>query len=283
MHRVSVVWTVNRCVGIIAPSHGLAEEVTMDTLSAILTNQAENGKNEKKEIKMKTNEIRLRYNSKGMFLTIVLVLLVAAGCATSRAPHYQSGFLHDYSKLKPDPEVPGLLSYEAPNAELKKYKRFMLDPITMHIAPEVNVKEGQLNPKTIQKVTEYFYEAIKKAVEPEYPIVDKPDFDVARVRVAITGVEVNRKDLKFYQYVPVALVITGVGEATGLRNRLAVVFTEAEVTESLTDRLLSAVVWQNAGETSVTTTAELRSTDVFPALDYWAKKFRERIDAIHGK
>ncbi len=187
MSRVSVASTVNRGVGIIAPSHGVAEELTMDTLSAMLTNQPENGKNERKEIKMKTNEIRLCYTSKGMFLTIVLVLLVAAGCATSRAPHYRSGFLHDYSKLKPDPELPGLLTYQAPNAELKRYKRLMLDPITMHIAPGVNVKEDQLNPKTIQKLTEYFYEAIRKAVEPEYPIVDKPDFDVARVRVAITG------------------------------------------------------------------------------------------------
>jgi len=159
----------------------------------------------------------------------------------------------------------------------------MLDPITMHIAPEVKVKADQINPKTIQKITDYFYEAIKKAVEPEYPIVDKPDSDVVRVRAAITGVEVKRKDLKFYHYLPVSLVIIGVGEATGMRRSLVVVFNETEFTDSLTDRIVGAAVWQNAGQISVKTTAELKSMDVFPALDFWAKKLRERLDAIHGK
>jgi hypothetical protein len=113
--------------------------------------------------------------------------------------------------------------------------------------------------------------------------VDKPDLDVVRVRAAITGVEVKRKNLKFYHYLPVSLAIIGVGEATGMRRRLAVVFNETEFTDSLTDRIVGATVWQNAGKTSVKTTAELKSMDVFPALDFWAKKLRERLDAIHGK
>ncbi len=231
---------------------------------------------------MKTNKIKSSC-SKWMLLVGVLVLLLAAGCATSKAPYYQSGFLHDYSKLKPDPELPGQMTYQAPDAELRKYKRFMLDPITVYLAPELTVITERINPETIRKVTQYFYDAIKKAVEPEYPVVDNPGSDVIRVRAAITGVEVKRKNLKLYQYLPIPLVIAGVSEAAGIRKSLAVVFMEAEMTDSLTGRIVSAAVWQNAGKTSVKTPTELNSQDVFPTLDYWAEKLRERADVIHGK
>ena len=48
-----------------------------------------------------------------------------------------SGFLGDYSNLTPDPKNGDLLLYEkGDRSDMKRYNKFILDPITIYLLPE---------------------------------------------------------------------------------------------------------------------------------------------------
>ena len=101
--------------------------------------------------------------------------------------------------------------------------------------------------------------------------------------MAITGVTVSRKDLKAYQYIPIALVVTGAGEVAGVRDRMAAVFMEGEVLDSVTGKRLAAVVQRSGDEVEAKEVTELTSEQIYPILDFYAKRLRGRVDKIHGK
>jgi hypothetical protein len=227
----------------------------------------------------KVSDVSMR----GIVFVAVLCMLFVIGCASSgKTPKNFSGYLHDYSQLKPDPDYKGVLVWMLPDKDLKKFRRFIVDPVTVYLPPEVRKGEGSVDPAVINKITDYLHKAFVQALEPEYPVVEDSGHDVARLQIAITGVELNRKDLKAYQYVPAALVVTGAAEATGMRNRVAVMMMEAEMANSLTGQRVAAIVQQAAEEVRVGTPKDLKERDVFPVLDYWAKQLRERIDNVHG-
>lgn len=84
-----------------------------------------------------------------------------------------------------------------------------------------------------------------------YEIVDKAGSDVMRFKVANTAVQVQAKDLKAYQYIPVMLVATGAAEVAGLRDKVAIISMEAEVFDSLTDKRIGTVVKSSSKETTI--------------------------------
>jgi hypothetical protein len=47
-----------------------------------------------------------------------------------------SGFLGDYSGLPPDPKNGDLLLYEKDRSSLRKYNKFIFDPVTIYLLPE---------------------------------------------------------------------------------------------------------------------------------------------------
>jgi hypothetical protein len=66
----------------------------------------------------------------GVSLTITLAV---AGCAPKTG---FAGFLGDYSQLKRDAFLDNSLAYTNPAKDLKQYKKFILDPVVVHFAPD---------------------------------------------------------------------------------------------------------------------------------------------------
>ena len=58
-------------------------------------------------------------------------------------------FLKDYSQLKPDPAGRADLIYMANLEKLKQYKKFIIDPVIVHFAP--NAKGTTINPSDLNK------------------------------------------------------------------------------------------------------------------------------------
>ncbi len=81
------------------------------------------------------------------------------GCQAHKAAY--SGFLGDYSKLHPSPEVENALYYQDPAKSLKEYDKFMIDPVLVHFAP--NAKGSALDPAKLKKLTDYAYDEVAKA------------------------------------------------------------------------------------------------------------------------
>jgi hypothetical protein len=223
--------------------------------------------------------------------TRVLVLAVAAlsliamlftGCTTTKSNY--SGWMKDYSKLQPDREFEGSQVYVESNDVLRKYTKFIVDPVSLYISPDVEIRDAteKIDPKTVHEITTYFRAALIKAIEKDFQVVDKPDQNVARIRAAITGVQLTKKALKPRNFIPIALVITAAGEATGLRDKLTVVNMEGEVLDSLTGRRVAAVVQTASHEVSVQKPEDLKGKDAYPTLDFWAEKVRKRLNRVHG-
>lgn len=214
--------------------------------------------------------------------TCLIMVFLATGCTTTKAKY--SGWLEtDYTKLKQSPEDPGAMVWLTTDEELGKYDKVMIDDVAIFVDPDLPEERERMNPDVINQMTTHFKQILTKEFSKDYEVVDKPGKGVVRMRTALTAVELNKKDLKVYQFVPVALVLTAATEAAGKRNRLAVVNMEGIVQDSLTGKTLGMVVQQYASETSVQTAQEMTVKDALPVLEHWAQKAKKKFDRAHGK
>ncbi|MBW2354930.1 MAG: DUF3313 domain-containing protein [Deltaproteobacteria bacterium] len=115
-----------------------------------------------------------------------LVILLSAFLSSCATPPSHSGFLHDYSNLKPDPDDESLLWWEKENVDWKQYNRLMIDPVVIYLHPEA--EHRQIDPDILKELTDYFRNSVIAEVQDAYPVVDKPGPDVLRIRAAITDI-----------------------------------------------------------------------------------------------
>jgi hypothetical protein len=80
-----------------------------------------------------------------------------------------SGFLKDYSALKPNPNVESALTYVSLDAQknLRSYFAIVVDPITVYVATDVD--EAKISESSRKAVTNYFEHALKNAVSGRFP------------------------------------------------------------------------------------------------------------------
>jgi hypothetical protein len=100
-----------------------------------------------------------------------------------------SGFLGDYSGLAPDPRNGDLLLYEKDRAAMKKYNKFIVDPVTIYLLPEG--QDRGIDPDDLERLAQYFHDAVTDELKKSgrYEIVTTPGPDVLELSVAITNVE----------------------------------------------------------------------------------------------
>jgi len=232
-----------------------------------------------------------------MVLLLTGVLLLVAGCASTNGkakvdegPKY-SGFLSDYSKLQPDPDGSKAMRYRNPNANMGKYKKIMLEKIVVSL--KTDAEYTAVDPADMMAMTDYFREAIKKEVGTDYPLVNEAGPDVMRVRIAITDLVPTKTAVTVLvlvtPYATVADLASGAASKSGSPPYLGHAAVEVEGMDSQTLEPVFSYVEQRFGKKY---DAE-RPTAYFDAysswgyvkdnFDYWAKKFRTRMDEAHGK
>lgn len=180
-----------------------------------------------------------------VFLTVSAAALVA-GCATSSAPK-ESGFLPDYSRLQQQSTAEGArLVYVNPDFTPARYNAIKLDPVVYYPQPQPT---ADISMETLTKIRKDTDQALRKKLGEKVKLVDRAGPGVAHVRVAITAVGAETRALKVYQYIPVALAVTGAKAiAQGGLPRDATVAIEAQVTDSVSGALLYAAVRGGTGE-----------------------------------
>ena len=103
------------------------------------------------------------------------------------------------------------------------------------------------------------------------------------LRVAITGTEKSKEDLKAYNFVPVAAVFRAGQAATGKVATYIDTMMEAEMTDSVTGMRVMAVVQKGIGETEKRSGDELTFEDVVPMLDIWLQTYDKTLDNFLAK
>ena len=192
----------------------------------------------------------------------------------------ESGFLDDYGVLVADPDRAGARRYVAPDAKLAKYTKIMIAPIEFMYDPESRHKN--VSPDEMKLITDALYGALVAALEPAYPVVDKPGEDVLAVRIAITNVRMENKKRPFLiGYTPIGFATTTLANVAGLRVTLKGAGIEAELLDSVSGAVVGSVVDQGAA-TSKTDGDEFSWDELKKTLDFYARRFRARWDAERG-
>jgi len=230
-------------------------------------------------------------------LAIVPVLfLLLAGCATTSkeasGPKY-SGFLSDYSKLQPDPDGSAAERYRNPAIDASKYNKVLLEKIMVSLKDDAQYKA--VDPDALKAMTDYLHEAIVRELGDAYPIVNEAGPDVLRVRVAITDIAPTKTAMTVVvlltPYATVADLASGAASKGGAGSApyLGHAGIEAEGLDSETLQPVFEYVDQRFGKKydpenpGAYFQAYKEWGYVKDAFDYWAKKFRQRLDEIHGK
>jgi hypothetical protein len=197
-----------------------------------------------------------------------------------------SGFLGDYSKLVPDAKNGDLLLYEKDANALKKYNKFIFDPITIYLLPQA--RDRGIDPDDLERLSKYFHDAVTDELTKSgrYQIVTTPGPDVAELNVAITNVEPTGG--KKNAAVKGATTAATIGVAPGASlavPRLSVgkVSIEGEILDSTSGERQVAFVTSKSGRRWFAGLNTVKKWgDIESAFRAWAKNFLERLDQAHG-
>jgi hypothetical protein len=209
-------------------------------------------------------------------------MLLLSGCANKEMVNSaeKSGFLGSYSDLKEDKKYEGSMSWKAPDADFKKYNSVMIAPVLIqhNIAPaDVTADQTAL----YQQMSQYLTQGAKEAVanSSNYKLVDAPSPTTMKLELALSAVAVTSDDLKAYQFVPVALVLTGVKRAidSGAAVRA---LGQAKLVDSESGKPLYRIMSLKKGSDIKTSGVKVTFADVKPALDAWIKGFNDHLAAL---
>ena len=208
-------------------------------------------------------------------LTAALLLSATTGIAADN-----SGFLTDYSKLKP---IAGsdTLMYTAPNAytDLKNYKAVMIDQPELVIADDSKYKG--IKPDDAKAVADALRAQMSDTVTKNGRmfVVDKPGPGVLYIRMAASNVHLKKKGRGLLGYTPAGFVV-GSAVSAGQEMKQKVILQdmnlEMEVQDSQTQKVLAAMV-DKIHPGAKAKAGESWSKE-HTVMDYWATRFHCRLE-----
>jgi hypothetical protein len=227
----------------------------------------------------------------GLFLTAAL-----AGCSTESKPTAAeesksalkklpqgaefSGFLKDYSQLKPNANLgDGAITYVNPDKmkSLHRYVAIIVDPVEVYVATNA---DASLIPDTGRgAVAKYFEHALVDAVSDAFPVVESKGPLVLRLRAAIVGIDLGGKVAPLNDP---AMVEKPMERAIVLEK----VSVEMELVDSETGERIAAAVDKSTLGAGAEVGAENfsrvdRYNEARMAFNQWAGRVREFLDSEH--
>ncbi|GJL60898.1 MAG: lipoprotein [Nitrospirales bacterium] len=217
-------------------------------------------------------------------LSVLLCVLVAfSGCAHKIEPLHFSGFLTDYTSLRPSPDDSGAWSYRKPGVNFKGYTHIILDPLV--IWPSQHSEYGGVDTLTAWKLALAFHESMSRALAGGYVIVEDPGPGVLRLRAALTDVLLERPAVSTPdQILPLAndLLIRASEKISGMNALEGEAAIEIEILDTQSQERLVAYVEKRMSPEILLTQDKDSLGPVLEIFDYWGKKLRQRLDEERG-
>jgi hypothetical protein len=207
------------------------------------------------------------------------MILSLHGCAKNAAPLNFSGFLGNYTGLRPSPDESGAWSYRKPEANFKRYTKIILDPLV--IWPSQNSAYGGIDALTAWKLALAFQERMSQALAGGYVIVKEPGPGVLRLRAALTEVILERPTLASPgPLLPLAndILLQASEKISGMNALEGEAAIEAELLDAESQERLAAFVEKRMSSKILLTRDKDSLGPVLEIFDYWANKLRQRLD-----
>ncbi len=200
-----------------------------------------------------------------LFIGIAPVLL--SGCGATQAA--KTGFLKDYSKLKPHPDIDGRHVYINPKMNIGNYSKFIVDPVAVNLSE--TGKGHTDDPAKLAELAQYFHDQIVHQLEQGYRLVKSSGPGVARLRAAISDIKRTKVALNIHP--GTKLTGAGLGEA-GM---------EAELVDSVSGKTIGAAIDHQSGSRLDFLGGFQFYSHAQTIMDTWAEDLKKFIDKGHGK
>ena len=208
-----------------------------------------------------------------VFSLIAILLLV--GCSSTPSSNIPeetenkrySGFLADYSHLTvvDSDDSDHVQRYVSPLLSTRGYTKLMLDPISFYPAPPVT---DQASAETLTDIAKYANQYMFELLKDKDYFTTEPGENTLRLKIALTAVSMQDKELSAYQYIPIAFVANAV--RGGLDDLEIALQVESETVDSLTGEPLMQSVRRGIAGTLDSTEAQLTVDTVKPLLERWS-------------
>lgn len=207
----------------------------------------------------------MRKTSVAALLAVSALLL--SGCTSHVADkqHY-SGFLSDYSQLKPSESASGepTLRWISPDYKSSQYQDVLYTPVVFYPAARPTARVSQ---QTLDQIRSYTDIQLKGTIATRLPLVNQASPHTLKVRAAITAVSAENEGVQFYEVVPIAAVVASTMAASGHRTQNSELFLEIEASDAVTGKPLIRVVRKAFGKTVGNSTTPITFDDLKPGID----------------
>lgn len=214
-------------------------------------------------------------------------LALLAGCSTtqpSRAPsQVQSGFLHDYSLLMPDPQDAGFLSYTSQDVRPGQYRSFLVEDLSFVINTDQDYQV--LDTARMRELSDYYMSQMEAMLQArQSQVVKTAGPGVARLRVAVVGLAQVESQLKPTDFIPAKMLFNVARMATDTSPHMLRISIEGEALDSVSGRLLGATIdARESGATVAGSSTPPSADQIRELIDFWVTRFGERLDRIAGR
>jgi hypothetical protein len=187
-----------------------------------------------------------------------------------------SGFLKDYSQLKPKPGLDSdFLVYVNPDEakHLRRYIAIVVDPVEAYLKTDAG--ESEISKTSTEAAAAYFRGSLIRAVSDAFPVVEAPGPLTLRLRAAIVGIDSAQQAGE-----PAAAQGAPAPLAHGIKvDEVAV---ELELVDSESgERIAAAVDKARLGKDVETVSRAERRRAAMEAFDGWADRVRAFLDSEH--
>jgi hypothetical protein len=207
-------------------------------------------------------------------LAVTAAMFLASG---ANADDSDSGFLDDYSKLKPIAGTDARV-YNAPGAleGFKNYKAVMIDQPEFIIAADS--KYRGIKPDQAKAVADFMRQKMSEAVSKTLPVVDRAGPGVLYVGIAASNIHLAKKKRGVLGYTPAGFVVgSAVSAGQDMQQKIVLqdMNLEIKVLDSQTHELLAAAV--DKIDTKTKKPSESWA-DEQTVMEYWSNRFHCRLD-----
>lgn len=216
-------------------------------------------------------------------LCAAALALALSGCASRYVePEQYSGFLQDYSALKPGKSASGapVMYWLQPGIDVNGYTSVYLEPSRLYPQPPASEKIPQ---DTLQGITRYYDQALQREFAKVLPLASAPGPHTLVVRPAITSVSAATKDLRPYEYLPLMFVAAQVSSATGIRDQETRLASEAAFLDGGSRQTVAEVVRKGTGKDLENDSQAMQAKDAQAVLDGWAADMTRSLQLLRQR
>lgn len=213
-------------------------------------------------------------------LSQIMTVILLAGAATAIAQREIgdkdfSGWMENYESLVYSEQRNAFIFFN--EEHVGKYEKVLLEPLELFSAT------GKADTDRAKQAMEYLTTGILKMLEEKGIAATEPGPGVARLKLAITGVEKSKEQLKAHNLVPVSALFRGAQAASGKVPTYIATMFEGEAIDSVTGERIMAIVTKGIAETAKRSGDELTFEDFKPTLDAWLQRYSQTMDDVMAK